>query len=68
VLRIDNNRLARWCLLAAASFVFGGLIIAEVAVSAGLVVFGTVLVVIGFLLGYYAHKLNPRMVRRFLDD
>jgi hypothetical protein len=52
----------------AAAFVFVGLIIVKGAVSADLIVFGTVLVVIGFVFGYYAHKLNPRMVRRFFDD
>jgi hypothetical protein len=64
----NANRLAKWCLSAAAAFVIVGLIIVRAAGSADLIVFGTVLVAIGFLLGFYAHKLNPRVVRRFLDD
>lgn len=65
---LNANRLAKWCLVAAAAFVIVGLIIVRAAGSADLIVFGTVLVAIGFLLGFYAHKLSPRVVRRFLDD
>jgi uncharacterized membrane protein len=65
---MDTKLLARSCLVAAIAFVFVGLIVVKAGSSADLMVFGTVLVVIGFLLGYYAHKLNPRIVRRFLDD
>jgi hypothetical protein len=65
---IDTKRLARWCLVAVISFVFVGLIFVKGAVTADLIVFGTVLVVIGFLFGCYAHKLDPRIVRRFFND
>ena len=65
---IDTKRLAKGCLVAAISFVVVGLIFVRAGGSADLIVFGTVLVVIGFLFGYYAHKLNPRIVRRFFDD
>jgi hypothetical protein len=68
VVPIDTNRLAKWYLAAAVSFGFVGLIVVKAAASADLIVFGTVLVAIGFLLGYYAHKLNPRVVRRFFND
>ena len=67
-MQIDTNRLAKWYLAAAVAFGFVGLIIVKAAASADLIVFGTVLVAIGFLLGYYAHKLNPRIVRRFFND
>lgn len=65
---LEKNRLAKWCVVAAASFIFVGIIFVKGAVTADLMVFGAVLIGIGFLCGYYAHKLNPRIVRRFLDD
>lgn len=63
-----NKRLAKPCLVAAILFGFAGLSVVKAAASADVILFGTTLVLIGFLLGYYAHKLNPRIVRRFFDD
>jgi hypothetical protein len=45
-----------------------GICVIKAATSADVIVAGGIGIWVGFGFGFWAHKLNPRMVRRFLDD
>jgi hypothetical protein len=65
---LPRDRLAKYCVFAAATCVIVGICVIKAATSADVIVAGGIAIWAGFGFGFWAHKLNPRMVRRFLDD
>jgi hypothetical protein len=65
---LPTARLAKWCVFAAATFILVGIGFIKAAAWVDVIVLGAVPIGIGFVCGFCAHKLNPRIVQRFLDD
>jgi len=65
---LHPDRLSKWCVFAGATFLLAGIVLIKGAGSIDVIVFGSVLIGIGVVCGLYAYRLNPRIVRRFLND
>jgi len=68
VSNLRPDRLSKWCVFAGATFLLVGIVLIKGAGSTDVIVFGSVMIGIGVICGLYAYRLNPRIVRRFLND
>jgi hypothetical protein len=65
---LPPNRLSKWCVYAAVILLLVGFGLMRGAASIDVTVFGGTLMGLGCVVGFWAYKLDPKVVQRFFRD